>query len=130
MIKMNSNFRSFFYKNLLLTIILIVFGAVLFNTILKGYYSHVFSFLLILALSVNLIIFRLAIIKNKINQSFLLLVLSFSIKFFSYLLVTVVYFLNVDELLFRIAYIFVLFIVFVAYTSLEIKMLTKFFKTN
>lgn len=126
---MNS-YRDFLIKNIILTLILAICGAILFSTILRSYYKNIYPLLLILALSINLIIFWLSIKKNKVNQSFILLVLSFAIKLFSYLAISIIYFIYQKEMLYRVAYICVLFIVFLAYTSLETKMLSKFFKSN
>jgi hypothetical protein len=127
---MSNNYQNFLIKNLILTIILIICGVILFSTILKNYYHDIYLVLLLVALIDNLIIFKLALKKNKVNQSLLILILSFAIKFFTYLLISIVYFIHVNELVYRGAYIFVLFIVFIAYTSLEIKMLSNFFKSN
>jgi hypothetical protein len=127
---MTEKYRKVILNNLFLTFILAICGTILFSTILSNYYHHIFLLLLVVSLSLNLIIFRLAVIKNKVNQSFFLLVISFALKFFSYILITVIYFIYQPVLLYRVAYIFVLFIVFISFTSLEVKMLSKFFKTN
>jgi hypothetical protein len=124
------SFRNVLITNIILTLILATCGAILFSTVLKSYYQDIYPYLLLLALSINLITFWLALKKNRVNQSFLLLVLSFTIKFFSYLLISIIYFINQEVMLYRVAYIFVLFILFLAYTSLELKMLSKFFKSN
>lgn len=124
------NYKDFLIKNLILTLILAICGAILFGTILKPYYQNIYPFLLGLALSINLLIFWIALKKNKANQTLVLLVLSFAIKFFSYLIATIIYFIFQEEMIYRVAYIFVLFIIFLAYTSLELKMLSKFFKSN
>lgn len=125
-----NHFKNFVVKNLILTFIFAVSGTILFLTILKSYYHPIYPVVLLIALLINLVLFRLTLTKNKANQTFLVLILSFAIKFFSYLILTIVYFMYQEEMLFRIAYIFVLFIVFIGFTSLELKMSSKFFKSN
>lgn len=127
---MLNNFKGFAIKNIILTLFLAALGGLLFSTVFKKYYNHIFPILLILALIINLGIYRLAVNKKKVNQSLLFLVLSFAIKFFSYLIITVLFLLMQKDLPTRLAYIIVLLIVFVTYTTLEIKMLSKIFKTN
>jgi hypothetical protein len=125
-----NNYQRFIVKNILLTVVLAISGAIVFGTILKTYYHNIFPVLLILALAINIIIYRIAITKVKVNQTFIVLVLSFTIKFFSYLLITILFFLYEKEISYRIAYIFVLLIIFIGFTSIEIKMLSKFFKSE
>jgi hypothetical protein len=127
---MDENYRNVVIKHLILALVLTVFGLVLFGTIFRNYYQNIFPILLFIALIVNLLIFKLAFKKNKVNQSFFLLVSSFALKFFTYLLITILYFVRESEMLYRVTYIFVLFIIFISFSSLEVKMLTKFFKTN
>jgi hypothetical protein len=128
---MNNIFRRFLINNLFLSLILLVFGTLLFTTILSVYYQYIFPFLLLLGFSVNLLVFYIAINKSKsINQSFFLIISSFAIKFISYLIFTVIYFLFIKEIQERIIYIVVLFFIFISYTSLEISALSKIFKTT
>jgi hypothetical protein len=127
---MNKSFRSFLINNLVLTLILTIFGTLLFSTIFSVYYQQIFPLLILLGISVNLIVFYIALNKSKsINQSHFILISSFAIKFVSYLIITVIYFLFEKEIQDRIIYIIVLFFIFITYTSLEIKALSKIFKT-
>jgi hypothetical protein len=128
---MNNSFRRFLVNNLLLTIILVFFGAILFSTILSVYFQPVFILLVALGFSVNLIVFSLALSKSKsVNQSYFIVLSSFAIKFIAYLVFTIIYFLIHKEIHERVVYIIVLFFIFITYTSLEINALTKIFKTN
>jgi hypothetical protein len=128
---MNYSFRRFLINNLVLTLILTIFGTILFSTIFSVYYQQIFPFLILLGLSVNLLVFYIALNKSKsINQSHFILISSFAIKFVSYLIITVIYFLFEKEIQDRIIYIIVLFFIFITYTSLEIKALSKIFKTT
>jgi hypothetical protein len=131
MIKMNNTFRKFLINNLILTLILTIFGTLLFGTLFTIYFQPVFLLLIVLGLSVNLFVFNIALNNSKsVNQSFFIVVSSFAIKFISYLAFTVIYFLINKEIQERVVYIIVLFFIFITYTSLEIKALTKIFKTN
>jgi hypothetical protein len=128
---MNNSFRRFLINNLLLTLILVIFGTLLFSTIFPIYYQQIFPFLILLGLTVNLLVFYIALNKSKsVNQSYFIVVSAFSIKFISYLIVTVIYFLFKKDIQVRIVYIVVLFFIFFAYTSLEINALSKIFKTT
>jgi len=128
---MNLFFKQFLLKNLLISIILAILGWIIFSTFLSGLYHPIFLFLLFFSLIINLLIFYVVTRKkNSVSRSPMIIFKSFGIKFFSYVGITLVFFLIEPNMRFRITFILVMFCLYMAFTFLEITSLTKFFKAE
>jgi hypothetical protein len=128
---MNISFKKFLISNLIVSVILTTFGWLLFTTVLSGLYRPMFLWLLLFALSINLLIFYIVTRKKyTVGKSPIIIFKSFGIKFFSYVGITLVFFLIEHDFRIRLTYILVLFCLYLTYTFLEITSLTKFFKAE
>jgi hypothetical protein len=128
---MNNSFKKFLILNLFTSFVLAALGWILFATVLSGFYLPVFHFLLLFALLINLLTFYI-LTRQKYSpaRSPQIIFKSFGIKFFSYMFVTLVFFLVEKNTRIRINYILVLFCLYLPFTIIEITSLTKFFKAE
>jgi hypothetical protein len=128
---MNNSFKKFLILNLFTSLVLAALGWILFSTVLSGFYLPVFHFLLLFALLINLLTFYI-LTRQKYSpaRSPQIISKSFGIKFFSYLLVSLAFFLLEKNNRTIISFILVLFCLYLPFTILEIASLTKFFKAD
>jgi hypothetical protein len=127
---MNSSYKKFFINNLIVSGVLAVLGWALFSSALSAYYQPMFPLLIVFALSINLIIFYIVTHNQTPSKAAQIVAKGFAIKFFSYIGITIIFFLIENNLRLRIVYIFVLFGIYIIYTVLEVISLTKFFKAR
>ena len=128
---MSKHFQKFLIKNTIATIIILLPGTYLFATSLSEYFHFFYIILLILTFSVNLLVFYSATSKmNGKDNTMILIVKSFSIKFFSYLILALGFLLFVKSSELKITYVILLFILYIIYTAIEITSLLRFFKTG
>ncbi len=128
---MRHHFLSFIRKNLFLTIILTIIGCLLFYTILRVYFHPFFPFILLFALSINLILFYTVTRKAVSDKRLVgMVVSSFLIKFFSYLAIVIIFLIFVKSRPIRLTFVSVLFILYISFTWLEVHSLLKFLKSG
>ena len=128
---MSTHFRKFFFVNTIASIALLILGAVLFTTQFSEYYHNFYIVLLLLTYAVNLTVFYV-VTKDagRINNSSLIVVKSFAIKFFSYLILALVFLLLAKTPEIKITFVIILFSLYIIFTILEISSLVKFFKSE
>ncbi len=120
--------KHFIARGLILTGSFAVAGIITFNIFLKEYYLPVFPLLLGFFCALNIIVHSLLVYSSekkrlKFETAYML---SFFIKFFGYILFTIFYIKNHKEN-FKI-FVAVLFILYIAFTSLEIKSIISYLK--
>jgi hypothetical protein len=128
---MSTHFRKFFILNTIATIVVLIIGTGLFTTRFSEYFHFFYIILLILAYAINLTVFF--IITKDIggaDKSLLVVAKSFAIKFFSYLILAVVFLLLSKTPEIKITFAIILFSLYLIYTVLEISSLIRFFKTE
>jgi hypothetical protein len=127
--QMSSSFKKFLIKNLFVSILLVVIGWVLFSTFLSDYYQNIFGLLVVFAMFINLSVFYIVTKKSyTASKTPQIIIISFAIKFFTYLGISLFFFMVDTNLKHRLAFILVLFCVYLIYTFLEITSLTRYFK--
>lgn len=128
---MSIHFRKFFIVNTIVAIVLLILGAILFITQFSEYYHNFFIILLLLTYVVNLTVFYV-VTKDagRIDNSLLIVAKSFAIKFFSYLILALVFLLLAKTPEIKITFVIILFSLYIIFTVLEISSLVKFFKTE
>ncbi len=128
---MSTHFRKFFIINTIATIALLILGTVLFTTHFSEYYHFFYIILLLLTYAVNLTVFYL-VTKDagRADNSLLIVVKSFAIKFFSYLTLALVFLLFSKTPEIKITFVIILFSLYIVFTVLEISYLIRFFKTG
>ena len=128
---MSTHFRRFFIINTIVTITVLILGAVLFATHFSQYFHFSYIILLILAYAVNLTVFFVVTHKTGgTEKSMQVVVKSFGIKFFSYLILALVFLLLSKTPEIKITFAIILFSLYLIYTVLEISSLIRFFKTQ
>lgn len=128
---MNIVFRKYLVNNLIIALILAILGNIFFVSFLKTYYHPIFPVLLIYTLIVNLLAFLVVTQKKTVNTQLLSIVGKlFAVKFFSYLLVAILFLVLVEQRTYRISFVLVLFCLYFAFTIIELTALTKFFKSE
>jgi hypothetical protein len=128
---MTNFYKKFFVNNLVVSAVLAAIGWAMFSSVLSGYYQPMFPLLIVFALLINLIMFYIVTHKNQSpSRASQIIIKGFAIKFFSYLGITLLFFLIENNFRLRITYIFTLFCIYVVYTILEVISLTKFFKAR
>ncbi|MBN1598372.1 MAG: hypothetical protein JW894_08760 [Bacteroidales bacterium] len=128
---MNKNFLSFLIQNIIATLILAALGYGLFSiTGLTVYYHSFYPILLLAALIINLLVYYLIIYKKVNRDNAMLLILQlFAIKFFSFLLLAIVFLIFEQDFTLRVAFVTVLLILYSVYTTLEIRSIIKIFNS-
>ncbi|MBN1949670.1 MAG: hypothetical protein JW801_00600 [Bacteroidales bacterium] len=110
---MKPTLRKFLLQTVILGILLILAGFILFSTLLSGYFHPLIPVILIVAVLINIFTFRLMIQStSKILQT---IIKSFSLKFLSYIALTIVIVLvekGKTERIILIATEFFLYIIF------------------
>jgi hypothetical protein len=128
---MNDHYKKFLVNNLLVSAVLVVLGWALFSGILSVYYQSMYPLLIVFALLNNLTLFFFVTRKNQSqSKTIRIVVAGFAIKFFSYIVITLLFFLIEKNFNLRVGYIAALFFVYMIYTIVEVISLTKFFKTG
>ena len=128
---MNTHFKKFLIKNLIATLAIILFGALLFSKFLFKYFHLFYLLTVLVTFFVNLIVYYIVTKKSVgSDKSLIVVVKSFAIKFFSYLTIALVFLLIVKTQELRVAFVILLFLLYLIYTYLEIASLIRFFKTQ
>lgn len=126
---MKKHLKTYFIWLTVLTILLGLLGLILFKTFLSEYYSPVYWFLLFLYFIIHAIsqsIVVLAERKRRFSFNTVYLV-SFVIKFFSYLLFLVIYLIIKESITITFALAF--FLLYLFYTAFDVRMKILFSKT-
>jgi hypothetical protein len=114
--------KKFALINILAFVLLLATGLILRQTLLKEYYNYFYFILLFTALLLNFIVhlFNSTISKvpKKLTSS---IIISFGIKFFGYIILTILYLLLFKEKTDRIVFIVHLFAVYILFSVIEIK---------
>lgn len=129
---MTKHFRKFFLQNLKVLILLGLAEFVIFKfSSLQQFYHILYPLVLILSFVVNLILYHLFTRKPvPANRSMLLLGQSFAIKFFYYLSLAVIFIYTISQKEQRICFVISLFIIYFAFTFIEVKAITAFIKSE
>lgn len=128
---MNNHLRKFLLNNSIALLLLALAGALLFSTLFISYYHFSYPLVLILSFGVNVLIYFLFTRKDfPANKTTILITQSFAIKFFYYLLVAALFLILVENQPLRIAFICILFVLYLVFTFLEISALLRFFKSK
>lgn len=128
---MKAYFSKYIRHNLMLTIAFAMVGGILFYTVLHSFFHPIFPLLLLLAAVINIFLFYSVTRKKFLNKQLLTLVIkSFLIKFFSYLAIVFIFLLIEKTRTIRITFVAVLFVLYFAFTWLEIQSLLKFLKSG
>ena len=120
--------KSFISRSLILTGLVVITGVLIFSIFLKEYYLSIFPLLLAFFCILNILVHSLFVYSSerkslKFETAY---ILAFFIKFFGYILFTLLYLRNHREN-FKI-FIAVLFILYVIFTSFEIKSIVSYLK--
>lgn len=128
---MSTHFRRFFILNTLATLAILIIGAGLFTTQFSKYFNSFYIILLLFAYLVNLTVF-FVVTKDAGggDKSLQVVAKSFAIKFFSYLIMALVFLLLSKRPEIKVTFVIVLFSLYLIYTVLEISSLIRFFKTE
>lgn len=120
----------FIYRILLLTALVAIAGILVFSLLLKEYYLSVFPLLLVFFCVLNILVHWLLVYSSEIKKLKFETahMLSFFIKFIGYIIFTLIYLQNHKEN-FKI-FVAVLFILYIIYTSFEIKSIILYFKRS
>lgn len=128
---MNNHLRKFILHNLIAFLVIGILGALLFSTLLSSYYHFIYPIVLVLAASINILIYFLLTRKEiPAGRITLSISQSFAIKFLFYLTVATIFFLLVKNQSLKITFVFILFVLYFVFTSLEVNALLKFFKSE
>lgn len=128
---MSIYFRKFLIKNTIATFAIFLLGAILFSTLFPEYYHPFFIILVLIASFVNLAAFYIATnTKGEKDKSLQIVIKSFAIKFFSYLIMALIFLLLVKISELKITFVIILFSLYMIFTALELTSLLKFFKTE
>jgi hypothetical protein len=128
---MKISFKGFFIKNLLIFTIMAIIGGILFSTVFSKHYHPIFPILLVFALINNLLVYYIISEKNQSAiKSSQIIMLIFAIKFFSYVAITIIFFLVEKDFQVRIFYIIALFCIYIAFTIVEVDSCSKFLKSG
>ena len=128
---MSTHFRKFFIVNTIATIAVLILGTILFTTQFSKYYHYFYIILLLLTYAVNLTVFYVVTKDAGRNDNSMLIVAkSFAIKFFSYLILALVFLLLSKTPEIKITFVIILLSLYIIFTVLEISSLVKFFKTE
>lgn len=128
---MSIHFRRFLGLNTIVTVMVFILGFVLFKTVFYRYFHYSSIILVLFAYGINIIVFYLAT-KNKVeaNRSMVVVAKSFAIKFFSYLVLALIFLLLAETSEMKITFAILLFSLYIVYSILEIGSLIRFFKTD
>ncbi len=128
---MNSHFKKFLLSNSIATLIILLVGGVLFSTQISEYFHFSYIIIVLLAFFVNIAAFYI-VTKERggKDKSMQIVIKAFAIKFFSYLIMALVFLLLAKTPELKITFVILLFGLYVVYTVLEITSLMKFFKTE
>ncbi len=128
---MNRSIRKFVLNNLLLGCFFALIGLVIFSTFLSTYYNHFFILIVPFAVLINILEFYSAVKQAVIpNRALLSMATSFIIKFFSYLGLTIIFFLYKKDIQDRLVFILIMFSLYIAFTIIEVTSLSKYLKTK
>ncbi len=122
--------KSFVIRSLIITGLVAITGIVVFGYILNDYYLSVFPVLLGFFCVLNMLVHcMLVITSQKKSLKFeTVYVISFFVKFFGYILFTLLYLRNHREN-FKV-FVAVLFILYIIYTTFEIKSIISYLKRS
>jgi hypothetical protein len=128
---MNKLLRKFTLINLLLGSAFILVIWVIFSTFLSNYYHRFFLLIAPFSILINIMVFVFAIRKtNTSNQVLQSMVIGFAIKFFSYAVLSIIFFLIEKNIQVRIAFLLILFLIYITFSIIEINALTKYIKAG
>ena len=124
-------FRKFLLQNVYAFLIFLVVGTVLFLTVLKSYFHIMLPVLLLISFLINLASFKMAE-KDAENQNRLmaLVVKSFALRFFSYIILAVIFLLLEKDIPTRITFVSTLFILYIVFTFIEVKNITRLLRKS
>jgi hypothetical protein len=122
--------KGFISRSLIITLLVAVTGLLVFRLLLKEYYLSIFPLLLGFFCVLNIVVHSLLVYASekkslKFETAYMI---SFFVKFFGYILFTLLYIKNHREN-FKI-FIAVLFTLYVIYTSFEIKSIISYLKRS
>ena len=128
---MKKAFLKFILNNLTVSLGIAAIGAMLFFLVLRDLYHPLMPFILLFALIINLVTFRLTMRKPDAYSNILLIVTkSFAIKFFSYITLTVVIILLEKEKIPLLTLIIFVCILYIVFTILEVKAMIRLVRGN
>lgn len=129
---MTKHLRKFFLQNLLVLIILGLLEFVIFKfSSIQQFYHILYPLVLILSFVVNVIVYHLFTRKPvPANRSMLLIVQSFAIKFFYYLAIAIIFIYTLTQKEEKISFVVILFIIYFAFTLVEVNAVTSFVKSE
>ena len=128
---MNNHLRKFLLNNLIILLVIALVGSLLFSTLFMSYYHFVYPIVLILSFGANVLVYYLLTRKEiAANKTTILISQSFAIKFFYYLTVATIFLFLVESKSLKITFVLILFILYFAFTTLEVSALLRFFKSK
>ncbi len=128
---MSIHFKRFLLTNTIATLAIFLTGLLLFTTCLSEYFHFFYPVLVLVVFAVNLVVFYIVTKKKEgSDKSMYILVKSFAVKFFSYSILALVFLVFVKAPELKIAYVILLFSLYIIFTFLEITSLLRFFKTE
>lgn len=128
---MTEPFRKFVRLNLFVLIVLGVGQILVFSLILPDLFHYAFPVVLVMSFIVNLLVFQLFTRKEvPAGRALAQVGLVFMTKFFYYLLVAILFLFLIRGKNIRITFVIVLFIIYFAYTMVEVRALSGHVKST
>ncbi len=115
-------FKNYLIQNLLLTFLLGGLAGIVYKTALHGYYTVFVPVALVLSLAINLGGYQMALRKKNVDKQLLvILIQSFSLRFFTYIALVVIFLLRTPDHAIRLCFVCALFVMYVLYTLVEVR---------
>lgn len=128
---MTKHFRKFFLQNILILLLIGIAEIIIFTFFLKDFYQFSYPIVLLLSFVVNILVYHLFTRKPvPANRSMMLLVQSFAIKIFYYLTIAIIFIYTLSQKEEKISFVIVLFIIYFAFTLVEVNAITSFIKSE